>query len=50
MLEGLPDTPATQAEAVEVLLDLRNAFTLLGEHERTLGYLRKARGARGPSR
>ena len=42
VLQGLADTPATQAEAVEVLLDLRNAFTLLGEHERTLEYLRKA--------
>jgi class 3 adenylate cyclase/tetratricopeptide (TPR) repeat protein len=42
VLESLPDSPATQAAAVEVLLDLRNAFTLLGEHERTLEYLRKA--------
>jgi class 3 adenylate cyclase/tetratricopeptide (TPR) repeat protein len=42
VLEGLPDTPATQAETVEVLFDLRNAFTLLGEHERTLQHLRKA--------
>jgi class 3 adenylate cyclase/tetratricopeptide (TPR) repeat protein len=42
VLAGLPDTPATQAETVEVLLELRNAFTLLGEHERTLQHLRKA--------
>jgi tetratricopeptide (TPR) repeat protein len=42
VLEGLPNTPATAAETVEVLLDLRNALTLLGEPERTLQCLRKA--------
>ena len=47
MLEGLPDTPAVQAETVEVLLDLRNALTLLGEHEQTLQLLRKAQSLAG---
>jgi class 3 adenylate cyclase/tetratricopeptide (TPR) repeat protein len=42
VLADLPETPATQAETVETLLDLRNALTLLGQHERTLQYLRKA--------
>ena len=42
VLADLPETPATQAETVEALLDLRNALTLLGQHERTLQYLRKA--------
>ena len=42
VLESLPDTPTKDAETVEVLLDLRNAFTLLGEHGRTLQYLRRA--------
>ncbi|HSB41348.1 MAG TPA: hypothetical protein VLK28_05925, partial [Methylomirabilota bacterium] len=42
VLQGLPDTPATRAETVEVLFDLRNALTLLGEHEQTLQHLRTA--------
>ena len=42
VLERLPDEPATQGEAVELHLGLRNALTLLGEHERTLGNLHEA--------
>jgi class 3 adenylate cyclase/tetratricopeptide (TPR) repeat protein len=42
VVERLPDDPATQAEAVDLHLGLRNALTLLGEHERTLGHLHRA--------
>jgi class 3 adenylate cyclase/tetratricopeptide (TPR) repeat protein len=40
----LPDTAETRAEAVDVHLGLRNALTLLGEHERTLEHLHQAEG------
>ena len=42
VLERLPDAPATQEQAVDVHLGLRNALTLLGEHERTLEHLHRA--------
>ena len=42
VLERLPDDRATQLEAVDLHLGLRNALTLLGEHERTLGHLHRA--------
>ena len=38
----LPETPETQMEAIELHLGLRNALTLLGEHERILGHLHEA--------
>jgi len=40
--QRLPETPSTLSEAVDVRLGLRNALTLLGEHERTLVHLRGA--------
>jgi class 3 adenylate cyclase/tetratricopeptide (TPR) repeat protein len=40
----LPETAETRAEAVDVHLGLRNALTLLGEHERTLEHLHQAEG------
>ena len=42
VVDRLPDDPATQTRAVDLHLDLRNALTLLGEHERTLGHLHRA--------
>ncbi len=38
----LPETAETQAQAVDLRIGLRNALTLLGEHERTLAHLREA--------
>jgi len=43
VLERLLETPATMTETVDVHLGLRNALTLLGEHDRTLEHLRRAR-------
>jgi len=37
-------TADTQAQAADLHLGLRNALTLLGEHEQTLGHLREAQG------
>jgi class 3 adenylate cyclase/tetratricopeptide (TPR) repeat protein len=42
VLRRLPDTPGTRTEMVDLHIGLRNALTLLGEHERTLGHLREA--------
>jgi class 3 adenylate cyclase/tetratricopeptide (TPR) repeat protein len=42
VLARLPETPGTLTETVDVHLGLRNALTLLGEHERTLEHLRQA--------
>jgi class 3 adenylate cyclase/tetratricopeptide (TPR) repeat protein len=42
VLARLPDGPATNDEALDVHLGLRNALTLLGEHERTLDHLHQA--------
>ncbi len=42
IIQHLPATAETQAEAIDVYLGLRNALTLLGEHERTLEHLRQA--------
>ena len=41
-LRHLPEAVETQAEVIDVHLGLRNALTLLGEHERTLEHLRQA--------
>jgi tetratricopeptide (TPR) repeat protein len=41
-IQHLPPSAETQAEAIDVHLGLRNALTLLGEHERTLKHLRQA--------
>ena len=41
--QRLPENPSTLTEAIDVRLGLRNALTLLGEHERTLVHLREAR-------
>jgi class 3 adenylate cyclase/tetratricopeptide (TPR) repeat protein len=41
-LTPLPTTPETRSEALELHLGVRNALTLLGEHERTLTHLREA--------
>jgi class 3 adenylate cyclase/tetratricopeptide (TPR) repeat protein len=41
-LGRLPETSHTLAETADVHLGLRNALTLLGEHERTLAHLREA--------
>jgi len=38
----LPETAETQMAGIDVHLGLRNALTLLGEHERTLEHLRQA--------
>jgi class 3 adenylate cyclase/tetratricopeptide (TPR) repeat protein len=42
VLEHLPETPGTLTTTVDLQLGLRNALTLLGEHERTLEHLRQA--------
>ncbi len=42
VVERLPETADTLTDAVDLRLGLRNALTLLGEHERTLGHLRQA--------
>jgi class 3 adenylate cyclase/tetratricopeptide (TPR) repeat protein len=42
VLGRLPDTAGTRTEAVDLHIGLRNALTLLGEHERTLEHLREA--------
>jgi len=42
VVERLPDGPTTQSEAADLHLGLRNALTLLGEHERTLAHLHQA--------
>ncbi len=41
-LEHLPDNPARRTEAIDLRFELRNALTLLAEHERTLTHLREA--------
>ncbi len=41
-LGQLPETVETQLAGIDVRLGLRNALTLLGEHERTLEHLRQA--------
>jgi class 3 adenylate cyclase/tetratricopeptide (TPR) repeat protein len=41
-LGHLPETAETQVGGIDVHLGLRNALTLLGEHERTLEHLRQA--------
>jgi len=41
-LAYLPETSETQTASVDMHLGLRNALTLLGEHERTLEHLRQA--------
>jgi class 3 adenylate cyclase/tetratricopeptide (TPR) repeat protein len=43
----LPESPETQAQAVDLHLGLRNALTLLGEHDRALGHLREAQTLAG---
>ena len=41
-LKHVPETPATLADACDLHLGLRNALTLLGDHQRTLMHLREA--------
>jgi tetratricopeptide (TPR) repeat protein len=41
-LRRLPESPQTLTRAVDLLLGLRNALTLLGEHDRVLAHLREA--------
>ncbi len=41
-LKRVPETPATLADACDLHLGLRNALTLLGDHQRTLMHLREA--------
>ncbi|HXH84820.1 MAG TPA: adenylate/guanylate cyclase domain-containing protein [Candidatus Tectomicrobia bacterium] len=41
-LARVPETPATLADAADLHLGLRNALTLLGDHQRTLAHLREA--------
>ncbi|HYB43034.1 MAG TPA: tetratricopeptide repeat protein, partial [Candidatus Methylomirabilis sp.] len=43
ILTRLPDTAEAQDEALEIHLSLRNALTILGEHEQTLRHLGEAR-------
>jgi class 3 adenylate cyclase/tetratricopeptide (TPR) repeat protein len=42
VLRHLPETPERHVEGIDVHLGLRNALTLLGEHQRTLEHLRQA--------
>jgi len=41
-LKHLPATEETRAEMADVHLELRNALTLVGDHEQTLAHLREA--------
>jgi class 3 adenylate cyclase/tetratricopeptide (TPR) repeat protein len=41
-LKRVPETPDTLADACDLHLGLRNALTLLGDHQRTLMHLREA--------